>query len=94
MLAGLLLRASVFLVHARSLGSFVACPCASHSRDFHVFVMGVGGEALGGLDISCAFGQRQFRCIRVVVVSRYAGCYPLQDFTSMSPAEKNDWEYA
>lgn len=24
----------------------------------------------------------------------YAGCYPLQDFNDMSPAEKNDWEYA
>ena len=63
-------------------------------RMISTFFMGVGGEAVGGLQISCAFGQRQFRCIRVVVVSRYAGCYPLQDFTSMSPAEKNDWEYA
>lgn len=27
------------------------------------------------------------------MLTRYAGCYPMQEFAGMSPSEKNDWEH-
>ena len=31
--------------------------------------------------------------LSVRMLTRYAGCYPMQDFAGMSPSEKNEWEH-
>ena len=48
---------------------------------------------LCALNIDLLLGLFRFCELHVRMFTRYAGCYPMQDFAGMSPAEKNDWEH-
>ena len=45
------------------------------------------------LNLDLLLGLFRFCELPVRMFTRYAGCYPMQDFAGMSPAEKNDWEH-